>query len=278
MSGAPIVGVVFDLDGTLAPDTTTQFLRAAGVDVGIFWSRVEQRMRDGWDQTLAYMSEWLAEAQLTPTAFIRDKMTAAASHMDTYPGVERLFAILRNDGKRLGVDIEFHLVSSGLRPIVEGLRFASEFSAVWASDFAYDTAGMPFLPKASLSFTDKTRSVVAISKGITQSAMQRDPFAVNRRVGTFRVPFRRMVYVGDGLTDVPVFALLTARGGQAVAVFDPADAQGYLRAHAFLDEERVVRVAPADYRRSREGLKAVRAAMMDAAKSVQRATPQAQDG
>jgi phosphoserine phosphatase len=267
-SRKPIVGVVFDLDGTLAPDTTSQHLKAAGVDLTEFWTRVSRRMSEGWDQTLAYMGEWLTEMVKNPTAFSFDRMVASGASMRVYDGALRLFDVLREDGQRLGVRIEFYLISSGLRPIVESMPFASEFTGIWASNFVYDSRGMPYLPKASMSFTDKTRPLIAISKGIGQLDLQRDPFAVNRRVRTYRIPFPQMVYVGDGLTDVPAFALLTSRGGRAVAVFDPADDAGRARAQGFVDDQRVLRAAPADYGPNGAGLTEVREAVMRAAEAA----------
>ena len=53
--GQPRVGcVVFDFDGTLAPDSTTGFLRDRGVDVDAFWRGVENRVGEGWDPVPAY--------------------------------------------------------------------------------------------------------------------------------------------------------------------------------------------------------------------------------
>ena len=242
-----LIGVVFDLDGTLAPDTTTQFLRSAGVDAGDFWDRVAERMRRGWDQTLAYMSEWIEEAARNPDVFSCARMVEVAARMALYPGVISVFDTLRRHARLLDASVEFHLVTSGLRPIVEGLPIARQFASIWASDFAYDARGVPYLPKASMSFTDKTRPLIAISKGLDQGVQQRDPFAVNRRVARFRIPFTRMIYVGDGWTDVPAFALLTSKGGHPVAVFDPADSTGLTRARALVDDGRVLVLAPADY-------------------------------
>jgi len=36
-----------------------------------------------------------------------------------------------------------------------------------------------------------------------------------------RVPFENIIYLGDGLTDVPCFSLLERFGGTAFGVFDP---------------------------------------------------------
>jgi hypothetical protein len=36
-----------------------------------------------------------------------------------------------------------------------------------------------------------------------------------------RIPFENIIYIGDGLTDVPCFSLVESFHGQAFGVFDP---------------------------------------------------------
>jgi phosphoglycolate phosphatase-like HAD superfamily hydrolase len=66
----------------------------------------------------------------------------------------------------------------------------------------------------------------AINKGITDEDMKRNPFAVNtaRPNEDRRVPFQNMIYIGDGLTDVPCFSVVEKAGGTAFGVFDPIKA------------------------------------------------------
>ena len=58
LATVPRMAMVFDFDGTLAPDSTTGFLRHVGVDVARFWSEgVEPKVRAGWDPVPAYLYE-----------------------------------------------------------------------------------------------------------------------------------------------------------------------------------------------------------------------------
>ena len=78
--------------------------------------------------------------------------------------------------------------------------------------------------KNVVSFTGKTKYLYTINKGIRDDA---GPYAVNekRELEDRRIPFTNMIYIGDGLTDVPCFSLLQHFGGTAFGVFDPTKAE-----------------------------------------------------
>ena len=60
-----------------------------------------------------------------------------------------------------------------------------------------------------------------ISKGLRDN--RKTPYDVNRHMAQDDrpVPLNHMIYVGDGLTDVPCFSLIQHFGGKAFGVFDP---------------------------------------------------------
>ena len=62
-----------------------------------------------------------------------------------------------------------------------------------------------------------------INKGIDARKLTGKPYAVNDEMPepNRRIPFANMIYVGDGLTDVPCFSLIQRFGGKAFGVFDP---------------------------------------------------------
>jgi phosphoserine phosphatase len=254
------VGIVFDLDDTLAPDTTTQLLKHLDVEPTGFWARVTALMQDGWDQVPAYM--WALKRH---TAISRSLMETVAPSMEVFAGTLDLFDALRLIGSEAGIEVEFYLLSSGLRPVVDNLPFRKEFAAVWASNFEYDGDGRPTFIRNVISFTDKTRPLVEISKGLTQDESLADPFAVNRRVEEYRIPFSRIVFVGDGLTDVPCFSMVSSRGGTSVAVYDPDKVGSRTRAQSFLDDLRVRTIVPADYSRGSLALEAISRAIIERA-------------
>ena len=59
-----------------------------------------------------------------------------------------------------------------------------------------------------------------------------------------RVPFHNMIYVGDGLSDVPCMKMMRSYGGQAIAVYQSANRPGVEK---LLEDGRVDFIFPADY-------------------------------
>ena len=60
-----------------------------------------------------------------------------------------------------------------------------------------------------------------------------------------RIPFTNMIYVGDGLSDVPCMKMMRAYGGQAIAVYQATNRAGV---EDLLAKGRVDFIFPADYR------------------------------
>ena len=82
-----------------------------------------------------------------------------------------------------------------------------------------------------------------------------------------RIPFSNMIYIGDGLTDVPCMKLVKANGGQSIAVYDPE--KGKNAAMQLLADNRVNFVVPADYSKSSE-MDTVVKSIMKKIKAVER--------
>jgi len=63
------------------------------------------------------------------------------------------------------------------------------------------------------------------------------------------VPFRNMIYIGDGLTDVPCMKLVKVNGGYSIAVYRD---DTLAKVQPLLADNRVNFIEPADYREGSE--------------------------
>ncbi|RMH60428.1 MAG: haloacid dehalogenase-like hydrolase [Zetaproteobacteria bacterium] len=248
------IAVIFDFDDTLGPDSTSGYLRNAGIeDVEGFWREVGQMMQDGWDPVPAYLYHMIEAAQAgRMRPMTRESLRAWGRKLPLFPGVERLFGYLRGVAREANarVTLEFYLISSGIGDILREMPIAHEFTDIWASEFHYDGEGRAVTAKRIISFTDKTRYVFQVQKGIIGKDTRSKPFAVNRRVppDQLRIPLSQMIFVGDGYTDIPCFSLIKQNGGIPIAVYDQKHMEKWGNAFQFVTDGRVSNLHSANYR------------------------------
>ncbi len=248
-----VIALVFDFDDTLAPDSTSGFLESIGVDTQEFWTqRVDPLIRQDWDPVPAYLYEMIQLSRARGQgAITQAQLKRWGETLPLHAGVETLFDRLRQQVRKAQpqVQLEFYLISSGIGDVVRHTRIAHEFTDIWASEFIYDAAGGITFPRRIVSFTDKTRYLFHIQKGIVGPAYAGKPFEVNRKVAgdRLRVPFDQMVFVGDGYTDIPCFSLIRRSGGFAFGVWDPRHRDKRSRAWGFIEDGRVSNLNQARY-------------------------------
>lgn len=246
----PTVALVYDFDGTLSPLSMQEYgcLKALGQDPKTFWQEINRESKAA-DTNSIYYYLWrlvtLAQAQGTPIT--REYLNAMGYNLDYFPGVPEWFAMVRRKGAECGLDVKHYIVSSGIEEILEGCSIYREFDKVFASSYMYDGQGRAIWPRLAMDYTLKTQFLFRISKGVFLLA---DDEAVNGYVAETErpVPISRMIYFGDGQTDIPCMRLVKAEGGHSIAVYNPESETKKNVARALHRDGRVQFVAPADYR------------------------------
>ncbi|MFL6212036.1 MAG: hypothetical protein ACJ74W_24525 [Pyrinomonadaceae bacterium] len=220
------IAIIFDFDDTLTDDSTTKLLEAHGIDAVDFWQNQNKKQVDaGWNPTLSYLKLLLDNVgKGKPLGQLSNKkLHEFGESLTFYDGIPEIFPDLENivrEHKVSNPSIEFYIVSGGLEEIIRGSKIASYFGGIWGCKFAEERGAIKYIMR-SISFTEKTKFLFEINKGI--NLVQREPYAVNRYVAPAdrRIPFENMIYLGDGLTDVPCFSLLNMFRGKAFGIFDP---------------------------------------------------------
>ena len=89
---------------------------------------------------------------------------------------------------------------------------------MFASQFFYKD-GIARWPGVAINYTTKTQYLFRVNKGIHNHW---DNAAVNEYTPDVRrpIPFERMIFVGDGYTDIPTMKMLTYKGGHSIAVYE----------------------------------------------------------
>ena len=233
---APIIAFLYDFDKTLCTTDMEDyaFIPSLGYTPAEFWGRAnafgwENRM----DGLLAYMYTMIQECAAQNIKLDRAFLNHCGESIQLFPGVREWFARIN---------------ASGLREIIEGSGIAQEFREIYACEFYYNENGDACWPKLDVNFTNKTQFVYRINKGILDVSRDKE---LNDSMpdDSKRVPFTNMIYMGDGLSDVPCMKMMRAYGGQAIAVYQASNRQGVEK---LLADGRVDFIFPADYREGME--------------------------
>jgi hypothetical protein len=217
----PTIAIMYDFDKTLSTKDMQEytFIPKLGMSAEAFWQKSNTLARkQGMDSILAYMKLMLDESRRHEQSIRRSDFVSLGKSLEFFPGVLLWFDEVNNLGVKLGLDIEHFIISSGLREIIEGSAIGKQFKRIYACEYFYDENGVATWPKLSVNYTAKTQFLFRINKGVLDVY---DDQALNayKAESERSVPFRNMVYIGDGLTDVPCMKLVKQNGGKSIAVY-----------------------------------------------------------
>ena len=241
------MALVYDFDGTLALGNMQEFgfVQAIGKDPNEFWNRTyEMAVGNDASGILCYMYLMLQEAKANGISLKRENFQKFGSMIELFQGVEEWFSLINQYGKSIGLNIKHYINSSGLKEMVEGTPIAKEFENIYACSFLYDAEGNAYWPSVAVDYTTKTQFLFKINKGIKEVS---DNKKINEYVADEDrpIPFERMIYFGDGETDVPSMSVVKSQGGHAIAVY--GNPKKKATAMKLIKENRVDFMCKADY-------------------------------
>ncbi len=240
----PVIALMYDFDNTLctADMQNYSFIPGLHMEPEAFWlmsrSMAEEKRMD---RILAYMYLMVKKAGEMQKPIRREDLVALGKDIRLFPGVADWFARINAYGEAHGAAIEHYIISSGLKEIIEGSVIAQHFREIYACAFHYNEAGVADWPAVTVNYTTKTQFLFRINKGIL---LMSEDVELNKFIpeDDRPVPFRNMIYFGDGLTDVPCMKLVKANGGKSIAVYTKKE-----QVESLLLDQRVDFIAPADY-------------------------------
>ncbi|WP_122466051.1 HAD family hydrolase [Brevundimonas lutea] len=249
--------LIYDFDGTLARGNMQEvtFIPSVGMGIGDFWGEADRltRQADG-DNILMYMQLMLHRARENGTPITKKDLREHGQDVKLFDGLKSdltgrgWFERMDAFGARYGLEIEHYIVSAGLEEMIDGCPIRDAFRHVFASKFVYDEAGTAIWPAVGVNYTTKTQYLFRINKGVLNH-WEHDK--INRFIPDEDrpVPFERMIFLGDGDTDVPTMKMMHTKGGFSIAVYDPRNSErDQQKIYGLISEDRVNFVAAADYR------------------------------
>ncbi|MCI1734712.1 MAG: haloacid dehalogenase-like hydrolase [Bacilli bacterium] len=216
----PIIALLYDFDRTLCTTDMQNysFIPSLNIKPEDFWAQTNAFSHQyEMEGLLSYMYLMIQKAKEKGLPINREAFVQLGKDIRFYPGVETWFPRINAYGDSKGVEIQHYVISSGNKEIIEGSSIYRYFKKVFACEFLYINDNAVW-PKNVVNYTTKTQYLFRINKGALD--MSEDD-RVNQSIphDERTVPFRNMIYIADGLTDVPCMKLVREKGGASIAVY-----------------------------------------------------------
>lgn len=242
-----IIALVFDSDKTLTPDFMQKplfdYYGLSGKEWNLFWQEKDdykKRLLDNGlivDGNILWLNKMIEYANNNVFPGLSNKLLMnLGEEIEFFPGIPGFFNNLKQETR---TDIEYYVITSGLRKMLQGSVIAENVNGIYGCEFL-EKNGVISEVGFSVDYTNKTRFLFAISKGGIE--------IVNDRVSNKRIKWSNMVYIGDGPSDIPCFEIVKNKGGKSIAVYDPCSDESLVNARKLLKEDRVNDYFKADYR------------------------------
>lgn len=251
MKKRPIVALLYDFDKTLCNEDMQNYAFIPDLDMtpSEFWSETSKfGEKENMEKVLAYMYMMVSKAEEKGIKFTKEYLRSLGTKIKYYKGVLTWFKRINDYGNSLGLDVQHFIISSGVKDIIEGCEIAKEFKNIYACEYMFNEKGDVVWPKVAINYTMKTQYVFRISKGAVSI---NDDDLVNQRISPEdrKVLYRNMIYLGDGITDVPCMRLVKDKGGKSIAVYPRGKKE---KVADLLRHDRVNYIALADYSENTE--------------------------
>ena len=242
--GKPIVAILYDFDKTLSTTDMQNytFIPNLGMTPDEFWGETGKlSQKYEVERILSYMYCMIKFAKEKGIKMTKEYLQECGKAIKFYPGVTTWFKRINDYALEKGIIVEHYLVSSGTKEIVEGCSIVDEFKQIYGCEFLYDENGEACWPKMAINFTQKTQFFFRIAKGAIKPT---DDAGVNEKSADRRVNYKNIIYVGDGMTDIPSMTLVKKNGGHSIAIHPKDDKEVVQQIY---DDNRCDFIVEADY-------------------------------
>ncbi|MCQ2914494.1 MAG: haloacid dehalogenase-like hydrolase [Alphaproteobacteria bacterium] len=243
------MAICYDFDGTLAPGNMQEygFIESIGKEPQDFWNTVNSLAKNqGMDGISCCMYFMLKEAKYRDIAIKREDFNKLGKNITLFKGVDKWFSRIKKYADSKDITLTHYIISSGLKEIIEGSSIAKEIDRIYGSKFMYDANGIAIWPGISLNFTSKTQYISRINKGFLDET---DTESVNDYVDPKerKIPYENIIYIGDGLTDIPSMSAVKKNNGHSIAVYDPNKPNATEVIDKLVKDKRIHFYSEADY-------------------------------
>ena len=246
------VALIYDFDGTLSVSDMQDFglIPLLGMKPRDYWPEANKWSNDyKADRVTGSMFYFLYKAHEKGVKLTRENFKACGKNIEYFEGVREWFERISSYGEILELEVEHYIISAGYEEIIEGSSIRNYFKDVFACSYAFGKEGTPIWPARVVNYSAKVQYISKINKGLNKN----DDIGVNEFMPAEKrpIPYTRMIYFGDGYTDIPCMRTTKEKGGHSIAVYKP-HSKSKKEAIKLLTDGRVNFALPADYSEGRE--------------------------
>ena len=240
------IGILYDFDKTLCTTDMQEydFIKNLGMTSDAFWGEAAAiTATHEVEKILAYMFVMIKKCKEKGIPLTEEYLRSCGGHVELFDGVLTWFDRINEYGRSQGVEIEHYIISSGTYEIIQGTPIAKYFKRIYACRYMYDEKGEALWPALAINYTLKTQYIYRISKGTLDVT---DDYNLNRQQDESlrRIAYHNMIYIGDGLTDIPCMKLVKERGGKSIALYPKGNRE---HVKPLVEDARINYVCEADY-------------------------------
>ena len=230
------ISIIWDFDKTLTPKCSTGKLveKITGESKLNFWKKVDQisdikrspNVERPRYETVAWMSVLAKQANDKKIIMDQSFFKEAANQIELYKNVIPFLKGIKNLSqqdiyKKNQIEIHHFIITGGLKDLIsevfnlqggEGL-----VKYIFGSKYHYDQQRKENIPIYCMDNTIKTRSLFEIHKAcfLPNCHVDVDDIIPEEKIWC---PFKNMIYIGDGASDIPAFTLLKLKKGMRIGI------------------------------------------------------------
>ena len=240
------IGILYDFDKTLCTTDMQEysFIKNLGMTASEFWGEAAAlTSKHEVEKILSYMCVMIRKCKEKGIKLTEEYLKSCGENVILFKGVSSWFDRINEYGESLGVNIEHYIISSGTYEIIQGTPIAKYFKRIYACRYMYDQNGEAVWPALAINYTQKTQYIYRISKGVLDA---NDDYNLNRvQDGSQRrIAYNNMIYIGDGMTDIPCMKMVKQRGGKSIALYPSGKSEAV---KTLVEDNRINYVCVADY-------------------------------
>lgn len=261
-----VIAIIWDFDKTLVDGYMQDpIFEEYGKDAIEFWGEVnklpeyyqkEQGVKVNKDTI--YLNHFIhCTKNGTFKGLNNTKLKELGKKLNFYNGIPDIFKktkeVIEKEEKYKVYDIkvEHYIVSTGMKPIIEGSSIMEYIDGVWACELIEEkdetNPESKILSEVGYTIdnTTKTRALFEINKGVGKISN----VDVNAKIADElrRVQFKNMIYIADGPSDIPAFSVVKKNGGSTFAIYPKGKEKEFKQVEQMRIDNRIDMFAEADY-------------------------------